>query len=279
VRVRRVVADLQPARAPGRGGAEGLAGPEVAGGARERALCELDPRPVPGPHPVGGGEQLDVDRQHAVVPDGDVVRRDRPRVEAADAVHDVAGDVVGVDVAEPHEHVRVLKLGADEDAGAHRGDHVDVPGQLRPGGHQHVVPLLDGAVVGLPAGRLQERPADGRCRVGRVGGEATGLDVGGPGVLGEPAAGAQEERGPGGRDRPLNRVEDGRARDSRVDRTVTRPPPAAGPPDPPSLDGIGPAGMGAGVTGMMRTASVVRAKRNEIVLSEGAGHDIGRRLA
>src|SRR6516225_2627445 len=92
-----VMVDLEPAaQRPGRY-AERLRRPEVAGEPRERASADLHPDPVPGPHPVRRGEELQVDRQDAVVAGLYVGGGDGLWAEPADAVRDIAGDALEVD--------------------------------------------------------------------------------------------------------------------------------------------------------------------------------------
>jgi hypothetical protein len=132
---------------------------------------------VPGAEPVSGGEELHADGEHAVGAGLDAGRIQGSRVQPADAVHHVARDAVRVDVAEPAEHIPVRQFGAHVHGGVDRSDDVEVGRQHRTGEHQDVAAVLDDLVVGLLAGRLQQRTTDGRGRIGRVVGEDTGFGI------------------------------------------------------------------------------------------------------
>jgi hypothetical protein len=166
---------------PGRR-AEGLTSPEVAGEPRERTPADLHTDPVPGLHPVRRRAELQVDGQNPVVAGLDAGGGNRLRAEPPDAVRDVAGDALEVDVTDPDEQVGVFAVGAHEDPGADGPHQVRAGREGIAGERQDVGPGLDRRVADLLARRLQERPSGRGRRVRgvvdeRAGRGATGLRV------------------------------------------------------------------------------------------------------
>ncbi len=151
--------DLEPAPQGTDRHGERLRGAEVAGITRERAPADLHADPVPGPDPVARRIELDVHRQHLVVPDLDIGSGYGLRREPPDAVHDVAGHALEVDVTDLDEKVGVLAAGAREDTGPDRPDQVQVGAKRVGGKGQDIRPGFDRGVIDLLARRQEEGSA------------------------------------------------------------------------------------------------------------------------